>query len=752
MTMIKRVGIWVLCALIIFSPFFLSSKASASISSCSASLNPSTISPSTTTDLAFTIHNTDTSSILWVNVSSPSANYTVVGGNGAGWTQVSNDNTQVTYTGGSIVSAQTGGVSVRLTTDASTHSSEVWAVQVSDDPAGANPFTCAGSPTTQIAGQAPDITPPNIYNIGVEPLSSTSVKITWLTDEISNSQVDYGADSSYGSTVSDGSLVINHSQTISGLDANTGYHYQVSSADAASNIGYSGDNTFLTVEPPIKPITNPSNSPAATITSSTNISVFTPVPVKPVPSEKTPPVIHVLTQIHGAYKAAPLINGTATDNEVLAAIEYSLDNGIDWLPVDSAPGLGGNKTNFSFTPQNLKDGNYPLRVRAIDTSSNQAVTDSQTLVIDLLPPIIGGSVIMVGSQVVSPDKNAVIHAQTRIDQKITLSAVGGPISVVVEATMIGKNNEQQTYTLIESADTGLWSGILSFSLPGSYQLSVNAVDGAGNKTARPLSSIIVSPTGKVSDKSGKALLAKISVYTRDQETNGWVLWDGDAYTQPNPIATSSKGTYDFYLPAGDYYLKASAAGYQTINTHIFKLDQPTAINPDFKLSHKPGFDVGPIHLRLPWPALSQSSSTLSGGSDSGAKSSLLNRILPQFTLPMTNAKSLSTAQLYGKPTIITFFNTWAPSARDQLAILDQLSQPNINVIPVASGESLSKLQSYSATAGYVLPTIADSNDALIVGLSASSVPVSYFLDRHGVVQKVVTGVLSKQELLANVSL
>jgi peroxiredoxin len=747
MVMIKRVGIWVLCSLVIFSPFFLTSKASASISSCTASLNPPTISPSTTTDLAFTIHNTDTSNILWVNISSPSASYTVLGGNGAGWTQVSNDNTQVTYTGGSIVSSQTSDLSVRLTTDSSTHPPEVWTVQVSDDPGGASPFTCSGSPTTQIAGQAPDITPPNIYNIAVESLSSTSVKITWLTDESSSSQVDYGSDSSYGISANDGNLATNHSMTITGLSANTGYHYQVSSADAASNMAYSGDNTFFTIEPPKKPI----SASTTTAVPTTNISVFTPVPIKAVPTEKTPPVVHVLTQINGAYKTAPKISGSATDNDALAAVEYSLDNGIDWLPVDAAPGLRTNKTDFSFTPQNLKDGNYHMKVRAIDTSGNQAVTDSQTLVIDLLPPIIGGSVIMVGSQVVTPDKNAVINAQTRIDQKITMNAVGGPISVVVDAIMIGKTNKQQSYTMIESVDTGLWSGILSFALPGSYQLSVNALDGAGNKTSRPLSIINVSPDGKVIDKSGKALSAKISVYTREQETNDWVLWDGDAYAQPNPMSTSSKGIYDFYLPTGEYYLKVSAAGYQTTNSHIFKLDRPTAINSDFKLSLKPGFDIGPVHLRMPWPSLSQSSATLSTSSESSTKSNLLNQTLPQFALPMTNAKSLSTAQLYGKPTIITFFNTWAPSAQDQLAILDQLAQPNINVIPVASGESLSKLKSYAATAGYSLPITADSDDSLIVGLRAPNVPVSYFLDRHGVVQKVVAGVLSKQELLANVS-
>ena len=98
-----------------------------------------------------------------------------------------------------------------------------------------------------------DGTAPVITNIRtVAPIGSDSVTITWDTDENSDSTVEYGTDSSYGTITttedtpvsSDG--VTSHSVTISGLSADTVYHFRVISADANSNTATSADNVFQT--------------------------------------------------------------------------------------------------------------------------------------------------------------------------------------------------------------------------------------------------------------------------------------------------------------------------------------------------------------------------------------------------------------------------------------------------------------------------------------------------------------------------
>lgn len=93
----------------------------------------------------------------------------------------------------------------------------------------------------------PDVTPPTISNIQVTGLTSSAATIGWTTDELSTSQVNYGLTSSYGqSSALNSTMVLNHQVALSGLTANTDYHYRVRSSDAAGNERISGDFTFHT--------------------------------------------------------------------------------------------------------------------------------------------------------------------------------------------------------------------------------------------------------------------------------------------------------------------------------------------------------------------------------------------------------------------------------------------------------------------------------------------------------------------------
>ncbi len=96
-----------------------------------------------------------------------------------------------------------------------------------------------------------DTTPPVISSISSSAVDSSSAVITWTTDESGDSQVEYGATSSYGSASSlNASLVTSHSISLTGLSASTVYHYRVKSTDSSSNLASSSDQTFTTSAPP----------------------------------------------------------------------------------------------------------------------------------------------------------------------------------------------------------------------------------------------------------------------------------------------------------------------------------------------------------------------------------------------------------------------------------------------------------------------------------------------------------------------
>jgi len=91
----------------------------------------------------------------------------------------------------------------------------------------------------------PDVAPPVISAINADT-SSTTTTITWTTDEPSTSMVDYGSDNTYGSLVSDSTLVTSHSIHLTSLSSSTTYHFKVTSVDSSSNSASSADLTFNT--------------------------------------------------------------------------------------------------------------------------------------------------------------------------------------------------------------------------------------------------------------------------------------------------------------------------------------------------------------------------------------------------------------------------------------------------------------------------------------------------------------------------
>ncbi len=99
-----------------------------------------------------------------------------------------------------------------------------------------------------------DTDPPAIAPGVTASPGETTATITWTTNELSTSQVEYGLTSSYGNQTNlDVSLTLSHTVNLSGLSPQTLYHYRVRSMDAAGNLGVSDDLTLTTTasEPPV---------------------------------------------------------------------------------------------------------------------------------------------------------------------------------------------------------------------------------------------------------------------------------------------------------------------------------------------------------------------------------------------------------------------------------------------------------------------------------------------------------------------
>ncbi len=118
-----------------------------------------------------------------------------------------------------------------------------------------------------------DTTPPIISNIQVSS-GVTTATIKWDTDELADSQVNYGLNNSYGNNFFDAVDALTHSVPLTNLAPNTIYHYQIISTDSSGNSA-STAATFTTQADSVPP-PDVSNFVLSTTTNSIVLSWTNP--------------------------------------------------------------------------------------------------------------------------------------------------------------------------------------------------------------------------------------------------------------------------------------------------------------------------------------------------------------------------------------------------------------------------------------------------------------------------------------------
>ncbi len=211
-------------------------------------------------------------------------------------------------------------------------------------------FDAAGnsSSDTITVSYNPDLTAPVISNVQVNNITHNSATITWDTDEIANSQVEYSQDTSYDLSSSfNSSLTQSHSVNLVGLSAETIYHFRPLSADGNNNKATSSDFNFTTgASPP------DSELPTISLTSPT---------------------------CDATVAGTVTISADAADNDVVASVEFFVDGNSQDL-VTSPP------FSFNWNTTGLSEGIHDILLRATDASGNTA-EDGCSVTVNNLSPV-----------------------------------------------------------------------------------------------------------------------------------------------------------------------------------------------------------------------------------------------------------------------------------------------------------------------------------------------------------------------------
>ncbi|MCK5319841.1 hypothetical protein KAJ61_00445 [Candidatus Parcubacteria bacterium] len=99
-----------------------------------------------------------------------------------------------------------------------------------------------------VAAEEDDVLPPQLFNIKIGNVSSTSTIITWETDELADSLVNFGLNKNYGIVREPRFDKLKHEVILEELLSGSTYYFRVTSADEKGNQGISSDHFFITAE------------------------------------------------------------------------------------------------------------------------------------------------------------------------------------------------------------------------------------------------------------------------------------------------------------------------------------------------------------------------------------------------------------------------------------------------------------------------------------------------------------------------
>ncbi len=328
--------------------------------------------------------------------------------------------------------------------------------------------------TDKVDGQGgTDIAAPNISAVTVSESQVNYVTITWTTDEISNSTVDYSVSPStaFGSTATSASYVTSHSVTVTGLTPGTTYLFRVKSTDILGNVATANNSgagyTF-------------------TATGGTTISDVTKISVNDT--------------------TATITWNTSTDSD--SYVTYSANADMVTSSRTGSASLVGSPYEHRVTITGLTPGTrYYYFVESTDASANYAKDNNSgsyytfTTITDTKAPVISAvSVPVTGREaavvVWTTDEPATTKVEYGSNSTVYSNStdLDSTLTTFHTASISGLTNNSQYYYRVRSADSAgniTYSGESDFTT-NSNQFVVSFIYGGADvpdKTAPKISNI-----------------------------------------------------------------------------------------------------------------------------------------------------------------------------------------------------------------------------------------------------------------------
>ncbi|MGE5392288.1 MAG: DUF2341 domain-containing protein [Candidatus Saccharibacteria bacterium] len=369
-------------------------------------------------------------------------------------------------------------------------------------------MTAGGNPTDNVA--------PAITSITKSAPTTSSVSISWVTDEVSSTTVLYSIDGSYSNNAGVSGYVLNHSITLVGLAPDTLYNFKVQSCDSSHNCTTSDPDSFATAVPD------------------------TAVPV--IDNVQTPQIT-----------ARSVVITWHTDKASSSFVEYSTTNNFS---SGTLYGVYDFTQNHTLTlPAVLQPlTTYYFKVHSKDSSGNEGISDQYSFLTladpdDTLAPVLSGVAV------------SGISANTAT---ITWTTNEPATSFVEFGQTRAYGRTAGNYAETTSHSVTLPEDLFAES---EYNYRVRSMDAAGNESVSDnytfntsASAGDVTPPQISAVNIGEPTATSVTIsWTTDEDSNSYVDFSFDRsyfLSQGSPLMTSSHSlTLIGLTPSKQYYFR-----------------------------------------------------------------------------------------------------------------------------------------------------------------------------------------------------
>ncbi len=494
-----------------------------------------------------------------------------------------------------------------------------------------------------------DLTPPIISNVRVEDITETSARVLWDTDEPADSLVDYGLDVTYGSDESDSAYVTEHSVLLTGLSENTLYHFQVTSADQFGNSSTDGDYTFTTLydPPPGNVILTVTPGDSQNYLEWINPAdadldgIWIVYRTDGYPTDPADGTL-IYNQLGTEYLHSGLTNGVTYYYAVFAydlAGQFSsgaLGSGTPFAPepvcgdaicegdetcatcpddcgvCPEVPVCGDGVCSGDETCETCPGdcGECPSEAEPVcgDGSCNGDETCTtcpgdcgECPIDDGGPgeiPAADVEFYVAKNKIELIPRDGVVRMLVGTELRVQLLTrnISWPVDHVELSfgdSLFLMNppyvNDYATGDIYIAAltDDAYYADVITPTVADAYPLEVTVYYEGGYAQNIPFTAQ-VDAFGYTftTTESGTKRVGNSRVTLFSNDTGEFIVWDGSLYGELNPVTTPADGSFAWYVPIGDYYIVAEAAGYDDAVTPDFYVED-NIINPTIELTPLP---------------------------------------------------------------------------------------------------------------------------------------------------------------------